>query len=106
MAAPSLTPDSQDRVPMTPGGIALARQRAERGERTIVVDDDGTPLFAVVPMHDMDCLLSDDLKRRLAWERIEQISANFPEDDAAELAMEAALEYRNEMRARERERER
>jgi len=85
---------------MTPGGIALARQRAERGERTLVVDETGEPTFAVTPPEDLDRLRADDERRRAAVARIYEIAENFPEDEPEDAAMAAALEYREEMRAR------
>lgn len=102
MAAPSLNPDGQDRVPMTPGGLALARQRAERGLRSVVLDERGDPAFVVMPLVDAERLDRYDARRAEAFERIRAISELFPEPDAGEIGMQAALEYREEARAKER----
>lgn len=103
MAAPRLQPDDGDRAPISPAGLALARQRAERGLRTVVVDEAGKPAFVVMPLDDVERLDLYDADRDAAFARLERISDLFPEPNAGELGMQAALEYRNEMRAKERE---
>lgn len=102
MAAPHLTADEAERVPMTPAGIAVAHRRAERGCRTVVIDENGSPAFVVMPLTDAERLDGYDAQRGAAFERIRAISRLFPEPDAGELGMQAALEYREEMRAKER----
>ena len=98
MAAPRLEPDRSERAALSPGGLALAQKRAERGERTVIVGDDGAPLFAVVPVRDMERLRIDDRKLRHAREVVERVAARFIDPDAEEQAMAAALEARREFR--------